>query len=926
MAQYNAFPFQQRAIDEMLESFKNLWSHNTSTVELTLKAPTGSGKTFMTTHFIDALNRQPDWSEDVAFVWITFSDELAMQSREKFNDYFFPTLSNQLLTIADFSQGKLNKNDILFLNWQKLVSRRAADRQNRRPEEPELIKEAGFYFEDVAENTLADGRQIIMIIDESHKNVTESAYRDVINPLNPRVIVKVSATPEKEPTASQVKNHQAGWVEVDIKDVIEEGLIKKEIVSQTEDDLKRYNKEDLDILMLNLAIEKREQLLEEWKSYGANINPLILIQLPDDDKDAEARGVEKKETLVIKYLRDKGFQEKEIAVWLSGVPKTEALKTITENNSPVSFLLFKYAAGTGWDCPRAHILVMFREIKSNTFRTQTLGRIRRMAVHDKELDNFPALQIGYLYTNYTRNEVEQIPETDPNKPKTKIVKMQVANRAKFAIQKFKEELTTRFEKRLKSNDKSIQEAVNKVCNKAEEKLTQIGEFLSNTLEDHLYDVTIRETSPMEYGGENESERVIKDAIKKAVTECETLVKESKEEIEESLPEREQIIATGILHSLQSGLQSEIKGNKTSNFILDPALKTEFISRTNYGDLGKSSEFQISFIQSMNQWFGIPEEKPFDNSNATLLENKGVDISTTLNQEIMVNARFKMIDSSLTDTETTKYEMSSNDVEKLFTNLCYQFIKEHDDAEAIIGNASRSFGRLKSALRIWFREYALRTYTDGDSYKVFIKDLLRNADSKFRPALTQAIKDYYPVLQKTLEAKRKKALEEEPTPFVISTERSCPDEYETYPNRLSLIDLYLPKEYNGRKNETQFIDYLEQKSNIVEWWLKNGTGKEDLGFRYMDSTIHEMRLFYPDWIIKFKGNRIGIFDTKGGITAKSQETKDKAECLAKHIEELNKTSKKFKYEGGIVEMRNGMWYLNNSPEYIYEKEEDWKPFL
>ena len=174
MALYNAFPFQQRAIDEMLESFKNLWKHNTSTTELTLKAPTGSGKTFMTTHFINALNSQPDWDEDVAFVWITFSDELAMQSKAKFDDYFFPNLRNQLLTIADFSQGKLNRNDILFLNWQKLVSRRAADRQNRRPEEPELIKETGFYFEDVAENTLAEGRQIIMIIDESHKQVTES--------------------------------------------------------------------------------------------------------------------------------------------------------------------------------------------------------------------------------------------------------------------------------------------------------------------------------------------------------------------------------------------------------------------------------------------------------------------------------------------------------------------------------------------------------------------------------------------------------------------------------------------------------------------------------------------------------------------------------------------------------------------------------
>ena len=917
MAQYNAFPFQQRAIDDMLENFKNLWNHNTSTVELTLKAPTGSGKTFMTTHFIDALTRQPDWSEDVAFVWITFSDELAMQSKDKFYDYFFPTLSNQLLTIADFSQGKLNKNDILFLNWQKLVSRRAEDRQNRRPEEPALIKEAGFYFEDVAENTLAEGRQVIMIIDESHKNVTESAYRDVINPLNPRIIVKVSATPEKEPSISDVRNYKAGWVEVNIKDVIEEGLIKKEIISQTEEDLKRYDNEDLDKLMLDLAIEKREQLMEEWKTYGADINPLILIQLPDDDKDAEARGVEKKETLVMKYLKsEKNFNPNQIVSWLSGVPKTEALKTITDNKSPVAFLLFKYAAGTGWDCPRAHILVMFREIKSDTFRTQTLGRIRRMAVHDKRLNEYPALQTGYLYTNYSRNEVDKIPETDPNKPKTITVKMQTSQRMAFAVSALKEKVKNELGKRLNSQISERKETVEKVISSVCQELTAIEDKLSKMEEDAQKDEKSSDNRGIDQRKENET-------INEVINECDAIIEKAKEEVNAAIPEDEQNMAKSALSLSVKNFKDEIRGTRVTSFVLDPALKTEFISRTNYADVGKASDFQLTFIQSMNRWFGI-DKNSIMNDNGSKLQEKGIDISPKLSQDIMVNARFKTIDQT-SKNDITRYEISANDVEKIFTNQCYQLITEQDDAEASIGNAARSYQKLKSALRMWFKQYALQTYVETDFYKVFVKDILRNADSKFRPAITQAIKDYYPILQKQMEEKRREALEKAPTPFVICTERSCPNDYEAYPCQHSLVDLYLAREYNGRKNETQFIDYLEQKSNILEWWLKNGTGKEDLGFRYMDSTSHEMRLFYPDWIIKFRDNRIGIYDTKGGITAKSQETKDKAECLAKHIAELNQKSEKFKYVGGIVEMRNGMWYLNNSPEYVYEKAEDWNPF-
>jgi type III restriction enzyme len=41
-------------------------------------------------------------------------------------------------------------------------------------------------------------------------------------------------------------------------------------------------------------------------------------------------------------------------------------------NSPVEALIFKQAIATGWDCPRAQILVMFREIKTVTFEIQTV--------------------------------------------------------------------------------------------------------------------------------------------------------------------------------------------------------------------------------------------------------------------------------------------------------------------------------------------------------------------------------------------------------------------------------------------------------------------------------------------------------------------------------------------------------------------------
>src|SRR5690606_20457800 len=60
-------------------------------------------------------------------------------------------------------------------------------------------------------------------------------------------------------------------------------------------------------------------------------------------------------------------------------------------------LIFKQAIALGWDCPRAQILLMFREIKSVTFEIQTVGRILRTP-EARHYENI-ALDRAYVYTN-----------------------------------------------------------------------------------------------------------------------------------------------------------------------------------------------------------------------------------------------------------------------------------------------------------------------------------------------------------------------------------------------------------------------------------------------------------------------------------------------------------------------------------------------
>ena len=120
--------FQIDAVDKLVNNIKRLWNNEDRQIPVVLKAPTGSGKTYMTQKTICDMAEQPDWDRDVAYVWITFSDDLAMQSKEKFDVYFPTSKHGRLLTIDDFNLGSLQKNDVLFINWQKLVSSNAADR------------------------------------------------------------------------------------------------------------------------------------------------------------------------------------------------------------------------------------------------------------------------------------------------------------------------------------------------------------------------------------------------------------------------------------------------------------------------------------------------------------------------------------------------------------------------------------------------------------------------------------------------------------------------------------------------------------------------------------------------------------------------------------------------------------------------------
>jgi len=126
-----------------------------------------------------------------------------------------------------------------------------------------------------------------------------------------------------------------------------------------------------------------------------------------------------------------------------------------------------------------------------------------------------------------------------------------------------------------------------------------------------------------------------------------------------------------------------------------------------------------------------------------------------------------------------------------------------------------------------------------------------------------------------------------------------------------------------RSEKAFIDFLERPRNKVLWWFKNGD--QDATFFAVPYSNGEEKLFYVDFIVKFKDGRVGLFDPHG---AHLSDFKAKADGLYQYIQGENKKGKNL--FGGIVantDQRNyrGRWiYFGKRSKELKDNDfSDWE---
>lgn len=358
------FDFQENAVIKLLDLATDRHSKQT----IVVKSPTGSGKTIILIGFVDEyLNKV---SSNTAIIWLCpGKGDLEEQSRQKMR-CVAPHRNTQ--NLFDALQNGFAPESTTFINWELVTKRdNTAIRDSERKNLFDRIADAH-----------RKGIDFIVIIDEEHSNNTAKA-KTIIDAFAARNIIRVSAT--------AIENKRYEFYEIDEVDVINEGLITKALyVNEGIQDNVEIT-DDYDYL-LNLADEKRKAIAARYKEVLGDrkiIRPLVLIQFPNGQPET-IRAVEQK-LGSMGYTYDNGM----VSIWMSE-DKRDLPENLTENDATPVFLLMKQAISTGWDCPRAKILVKLREGMSEQFEIQTIGRIRRMP-EAKHYDD-DLLDFCYVYT------------------------------------------------------------------------------------------------------------------------------------------------------------------------------------------------------------------------------------------------------------------------------------------------------------------------------------------------------------------------------------------------------------------------------------------------------------------------------------------------------------------------------------------------
>lgn len=407
-------------ISEGLERYVRTDGERVTAVQLT--APTGSGKTVIATAVIEsALFGADDFppNSDWTFLWISDDPSLNEQTARKFLTAS-DKISHGTIEVIEstFDQKVLDSGKVYFLNVQKLNST------------AKLSKEGGgdireYSFWSTLTNTIeTKPDKLVIMIDEAHVGMRPDRSRDTIvsrliggaktgRPPAP-VIVGITATPKRFEKAMDAIDRRVRATRIGVEQVQASGLLKDGLVLASPQQIAAHNFNESALLRHAVATVRRYE--QDWSAYSAQNNepqvlPAMVIQLANTPSDDELSSVisvvlESWPGLKTRNICHTFGEHTVLKVGPYAIPYSNPEDI--QDDLDIRVVLCKQAITTGWDCPRAEVLLSYRKVEDQDAITQIIGRMVRTPLARRIEQNAALNYVHCFLPRFNKDGVKKI--------------------------------------------------------------------------------------------------------------------------------------------------------------------------------------------------------------------------------------------------------------------------------------------------------------------------------------------------------------------------------------------------------------------------------------------------------------------------------------------------------------------------------------